>query len=281
MTKHLCRPQFVFKTKKVQRKNLKKDIYRSWKTYFWVKDVINPVLAQLHFPGACKSLVHQNRKSHSCRSWSRQSVFTSKAQTLIVKAEVWLLTWDFQPRWSLFQRTRAFADPKSGCTACSDFFQCWLGFGLGLGLMRICEDWDRAVPTHGYFHFVISRCSLLLPSIMILNRQHQGLLWAVPTRWAAELQGRSDNNGAYQSSCIVARSIFPGFFVSLKILVMSGPTGACTAIIHTKCFLENRGTKWKKHKQKQTKSKEGQSNYASSCVLIPYWLPKECRFWII
>ncbi len=82
------------------------------KTYFWVKDVINPVLAQLHFPGACKSLVHQNRKNHSCHSWSRQSVFTSKAQTLSVKAEVWLMSWDFQPRWSLFQRTRAFADPN-------------------------------------------------------------------------------------------------------------------------------------------------------------------------
>jgi hypothetical protein len=26
------------------------------------KDVINPVLAQLHFPGACKSLVHQTEK---------------------------------------------------------------------------------------------------------------------------------------------------------------------------------------------------------------------------
>jgi hypothetical protein len=51
---------------------------------------------------------------------------------------------------------------------------------------------------------------------------------------------------------------------------------------HThKMFLENRGTKWKKHKQKQTKSKEGQSKYTSSCVLIPYWLPKEFPFWSI
>jgi hypothetical protein len=201
-------PNLCSKPKKVQRKHLKKDMARE-NLLLGFKDVINPVLAHLHFPGACKSLVHQNRKSHSCRSWSRQSVFTSKAQTLSVKAEVWLLPWDFQPRWSLFQRTRAFADPKSGCTVCSDFFQCWLG--LGLGLMRICEDCDRAVPTDGYFQFVISRCSLLLPSIMILNRQHhQGLFWAVPTQWAAELQGGSDN-GAYQSSCIIARLIFPGF----------------------------------------------------------------------
>ncbi len=198
------------------------------------KDVINPVLAQLHFPGACKSLVHQNRKSHSCRSWSRQSVFTSKPQTLSVKAEVWLLSWNFQPKWSLFQRTRAFTDPKSGCTVCSDFFQCWRG--LGLGLMRICEDCDRAVPTHGYFHFVISRCSLLLPSIMILNRQHhQGLFWAVPTQWAAELQGGSDN-GVLSIKLHYSKINISWFLVSLKILVMSGPTGACTAIIHTEMF---------------------------------------------
>jgi len=111
MTKHLCRPQFVFQTKKVQRKHLKKDIYGSWKLTFGLK-MSSFLYLQLHFPGACKSLVHQNRKSHSCRSWSRQSVFTSKAQTLTVKAEVWLLSWDFQPRWSLFQRTSAFADPK-------------------------------------------------------------------------------------------------------------------------------------------------------------------------
>jgi hypothetical protein len=164
MTKHLCRLQFVCKTKKkVHRKHLKKDIYGSWKLTFGLK-MSSFLYLQLHFPGACKSLVHQNRKSHSCHSWSRQSVFTSKAQTLSVKAEVWLLSWDFQPRWSLFQRTKAFADPKSGCTVCSDFFQCWLG--LELGLMRICEDCVRAVPTHGYFHFVINRCSFLLPSII-------------------------------------------------------------------------------------------------------------------
>jgi hypothetical protein len=89
---------------------------------------------------------------------------------LSVKGEVWFLSWDFQPWWSA-PANKGICRPKSGCTLCSDFFQYWLGLGLGL-IMRICEDCDRAVPTPWYFHFVISRCSLLLPSIMILNRQN-------------------------------------------------------------------------------------------------------------
>jgi len=182
------------------------------KTYFWVKDVINPLLAQLHFPGACKSLVHQNRESYSCHSWSRQSVFTSKAQTLSVKAEVWLLSWDFQPRWSLFQRTRAFADPKSGCTACSDFFQCWLD--LGLGLMRICEDWDRAV-THTWIFSLRHQQQQMLVVVAKYHDLEQANTKVFSEQFQpnglAENYKRGAKNGAYQSSCIVARSIFPGF----------------------------------------------------------------------
>ncbi len=75
---HLCVPK-----KKVQGKHLKKDIYGSWKLTFGLK-MSSFLYLQLHFRGACKSLVHQNRKSHLCHSWSWQYVFTSKAQTLSV-----------------------------------------------------------------------------------------------------------------------------------------------------------------------------------------------------
>ncbi len=104
-----------------------------------------------------------------------------------MKAEVWLLSWDFQPRWSA-PANKGFCRPKSGCTLCSDFFQYWLGLGLGL-IMRICEDYDRAVPTPWYFHFVITRCSLLLPSIWSWTGKHQALFWAVPTQRAELLGG--------------------------------------------------------------------------------------------
>jgi hypothetical protein len=52
-----------------------------------------------------------------------------------------------------------------------------------------------------------------------------------------------------------------------------GPTGACTAIIHAN-VLENRGTKWKST-NKTNEEQRGASKYASSCNLIPYWLPQE------
>ncbi len=128
------------------------------------------------------------------------------------------------------------------------FLSYWLGLGIGL-IMRICEDCDRAVPTPWYFHFVVTRCSLLLPSIMILNRQTPSsfLSSSNPKGWTT----RGNDNGAYQSSCTAARSIFPGN--------VDGPTGACRAIIHHTKILENRGTKWN----------------ASTCVLIPYWFPQE------
>ncbi len=163
-----------------------------------------------------------------------------------MKAEVWLLSWDFQPRWSA-PANKGFCRPKSGCTLCSDFFQYWLGLGLGL-IMRICEDCDRAVPTTWYFHFVITRCSLLLPSIMILNRQTPSsfLSSSNPKGWTT----RGSDNGAYQSSCTAARSIFPGN--------VGGPTGACRAIIYHTKILENRGTKW--HTQNKRRAKRGQAS---------------------
>ncbi len=209
MTQHHCRPQFVFKTKKGPKETFEERYIWLVKTYFWVKDVINPVLAQLHFPGACKEPCASKQKKSFVPQLKSTICFHFKGTN--IKCEGWglITVMRFPTKMISIPANKGFCRPKSGCTVCSDFFQCWLGFGLGL--MRICEDWDRAVPTHGYFHFVISRCSLLLPSIMILNRQqHQGLFWAVPTRWTTELQGGSDN-GAYQSSCIVARLIFPGF----------------------------------------------------------------------
>jgi len=163
-----------------------------------------------------------------------------------VKAEVWLLSWDFQPRWC--------APANKGLLQTqiwmhtSDFFQYWLGLGLGL-IMRICEDCDRAVPTPWwYFHFVISRCSLLLPSIMILNRQNTKLFSEqFQPKGLNYLLLREATNGAYyESSCTAARSLFPGNV---------GNTGACRAIIYHTKILENRATKW--NTQKQTKSKEG------------------------
>ncbi len=89
---------------------------------------------------------------------------------------------------------------------------------------------------------------LLLPSITILNRQtpRSFLSSSNPKGWTT----RGSDNGAYQSSCTAARSLFPGN--------VGGPTGECRAIIYHTKFLENRGTKW--NKQNKRRAKRGQAS---------------------
>jgi hypothetical protein len=67
------------------------------------------------------------------------------------------------------------------------------------------------------------------------------------------------------------------FLVSLKIFGNVGPYWRMHSAHTHKCFLKNRGTKWKAE-TKTNEEQRGATKYdASSCVLIPYWLPKECR----
>jgi len=260
MTKHLCRPQFVFKTKKVQRKHLKKDIYGSWKLTFGLK-MSSFLYLQLHFPGACKSLVHQNRKSHSCHSWSRQSVFTSKAQTLTVKAEVWLLSWDFQPRWSLFQRTRAFCRPQIWMH-CMFWFLSMLTWSWTWTNEDLWELWSGS--THKWIF------SLRHQQMLVVIAKYHDLEQANTKLFSeqfqpngpAELQG-GEPQWSLSIKLHCSKTNISWFLVSLKIFGNVGPYWRVHSDHTHKCFLENRSGK---QKQKQTKSKEGQASMMQAAV---------------
>ncbi len=126
--------------------------------------------------------------------------------------------------------------------------------------MRIGDDCDRAVPTHGYFHFVIrdARCCCQV-SWSWTGNTNKVFFWAVPTQWAAELTARGE---APQWSLSIklhcSKTNISWFLSKPQNFGNVGPTGACTMIIHAN-FLENRGTNWKAQ-TKQTKSKEGQAS---------------------
>jgi len=134
-------------------------------------------------------------------------------------------------------------------------------------------------PQNGIFHFVISRCWLLLPSIMILNRQHQGLFWAAPTRWATELQGGERqwslsiklHCNKINNSCFLVKP--------QKKLVMSGPYWrVCTAIIHTNVFFGESRYEVESRNKNKRRAKRGKQVWCKQLCFNPILVAERVAF---
>jgi hypothetical protein len=236
------------KQKKVQGKHLKKDTYASWKLTFGLK-MSSFLYLQLHFPGACKSLVHQNRKSHSCHSWSRQSVFTSKAQT-------WRLRFDYCHEIS---NQDDLCSSEQGLLQTQIWMHCMFWF---LSMLTWPWTWTNedlwgfwSGSTHTWIF------SLRHQQMLFVVAKYHDLEQATPRSFlsSSNPMGCWTTRGERQWSLSIKLHCstinISCFLVSLNFLVMSALLARAQRS-YTQFFLENWGTKWKA----QTKSKEGQAS---------------------